>query len=72
MTSACGLSKDDFDTSNPSSLTLTAAGKAKLCATCECQQEVFNYYALYAKCTSGDAGNAAFAKNVYDVALVCP
>ncbi len=72
MMNTCGVVKDDFDATNPSSPTLTAAGKAKLCATCACQQDVINYYAVYANCTSEDQGNAAFAKNIHDVVLACP
>jgi hypothetical protein len=72
MRDACGVVKEDFDITDPNSPTLTPAGKGKLCATCACQQEVINYYAVYANCTSEDQGNAVLAKNIHDVVVACP
>lgn len=70
--STCGLTQSDLDASNPQNPTLTAAGKAKLCATCECQQKVFDYYALYANCTASiEAGNTALAKSMHADAKAC-
>ncbi len=62
----------DVDVSNVDSPDLTAAGKAKLCASCDCEQKAFDYYATYANCTDGsDAANAAFAANVHIAAVAC-
>ena len=73
MKSACGLTDADLDFSDAKNPTLTAAGKAKMCVTCECQQRAFDYHAVYANCTDGsEAGNVAFAKNVYDEVVACP
>ncbi|APR82711.1 Hypothetical protein A7982_08060 [Minicystis rosea] len=72
LQSACGLTSSDLDGSNPQNPTLTATGKAKLCASCECQQKAFDYYALYANCTASiEAGNTALAKNTHDDAVAC-
>jgi hypothetical protein len=72
MKSMCGLIEGDLDTSNPESPDLTAAGKAKLCVSCACEQKAFNYYAVYANCTEGsDAANAALAANIHVDAAAC-
>jgi hypothetical protein len=73
MQSACGLTKEDLDASDPKSPTLTAVGKGKMCATCECQKKAFDYYGVYANCTDGsDAANTAFSKSIHSVVLACP
>ena len=73
MKTACSLANADLDFSEPKNPTLTAAGKAKICVTCECQQKAFDYQAVYANCMeSSSAGNIAFAKNVYNEAVACP
>src|SRR5690242_19834761 len=61
--STCGVVDADLDATNASSPTLTAAGKAKLCSSCDCRTAVYAYQTQYAKCTASDQGNAAFAKN---------
>jgi hypothetical protein len=69
--STCGVVDGDLDATNPSSPTLTAAGKAKLCTTCDCRTAVYAYKTLYAKCTGSDEGNTAFAQNLYSIAAAC-
>jgi hypothetical protein len=70
--SSCGVANTDVDASNPNNPTLTAAGNAKLCSTCECRTAVYAYRTLYATCADPDEqGNTALAKNMYGVASVC-
>jgi hypothetical protein len=72
MTSTCGLTKEDLDFSDAKNPALTAGGKAKICASCECQQKAFDYYAAYANCMdSNEAGNTALSKNIHAEAVAC-
>jgi hypothetical protein len=72
ITSTCGLTKEDLDFSDANNPTLTAGGKAKICASCECQQKAFDYYAAYANCMdSNKAGNTALSKNIHAEAVAC-
>ena len=67
----CGLAMGDVDFSTATSPAVTASGAAKLCASCECRQAAFDYYAQYKNCTGSDEGNTNLAKNVYGVANGC-
>jgi len=72
MSSTCGLTKEDLDFSDAKNPTLTAGGKAKICASCECQQKAFDYYAAYANCMdSNEAANTALSKNIHAEAVAC-
>ena len=72
MMATCSLTMDDVDFSNLDSPHLTAAGKVKLCASCECEQKAFDYHAVYANCTdSNEASNAALAASVHADAVAC-
>ncbi|MBX3230286.1 MAG: hypothetical protein KIT84_03870 [Labilithrix sp.] len=70
--STCGVVDAELDATDPASPTLTDAGKAKICTTCDCRKAVYAYRTQYANCTSEDQANAALAKNLYEVASTCP
>ncbi len=68
--SLCGLTFDDVDPSDMNSPTLKQSGRVKVCAGCECQQAVFDYYSLYAECPD-EVQNSNFAQNLYTIATSC-
>jgi hypothetical protein len=72
LEATCSLTEADVDLSDPQNPTLTAAGSAKICSTCDCRTNAFDYYALYMSCSSTqEVANAALAKNIYAVAANC-
>lgn len=68
--SKCGIANDDLDTSTP---TLKDAAKSKACVSCDCRTAIYAYASIYHACTSaGEAGNAALAANLQQLAAACP
>lgn len=71
MKTACAITESEIDGSNAASPTLAPSAKPKTCSSCGCRNAIYDYETLYQGCTDSDKSNAAFAKNLYDLAAAC-
>ena len=67
---SCSITMSDIDITDPASPTLTAEGRTKACASCECRQAIFDYHSVYVDCVE-TSQNAVLAANMHAIADGC-